>query len=162
MGRPLKPTKDGKLLIDYYTGKKAKLDDDHIATDDGRIFSIKANCFISPLEIMNRTVRHKHMITNDKKRWDECIAECFVPKPSPEHRFIYHKDGNMDNFHSDNLEWRTYPQRECYELTIHSKISKIRYHDMIIYIHKSSPPDIRVRCLIELYELLYDSPVVYY
>ena len=149
-----------KSLIDYYQGKTCKIDDKHIALEDGRIYSIDGDCFLSAYEasVMNK---FRHMVTHTGSRWDETIAECFVPKQSPKHKFLHHIDGNMDNCSADNLVWRTYPQRECYPIVINSSVQKIKYHDLTLHIAKS-PPDIKVRCLIELYELLYDSPMVYY
>jgi hypothetical protein len=42
------------------------------------------------------------------------VAKAFLPKPSPRHKFIIHKDHNYLNDHVDNLKWATHEEHRAH------------------------------------------------
>lgn len=82
---------------------------DYYVTDDGRIWSVKSNMFLSPI-INNTGYERVNIYLGNNKYTTQLIhrlvAEAFIPNPDnlPQ---VNHKDENKLNNNVSNLEWCT-------------------------------------------------------
>lgn len=78
---------------------------------DGRIFSNKTNRFLKPH--FRKGEYPKIVLNYMTKKVHRLVAEVF--HPNPENKCcVNHKDGNINNFHGDNLEWVTQSENVLY------------------------------------------------
>lgn len=60
---------------------------------------------------LHSKVRIDGRIVNKNILLYRLVAELFIPQPSPEHKFILHKDHDRANDHHKNLVWATYEEK---------------------------------------------------
>lgn len=86
----------------------------YLVTPKGEIYSLKSKMYISP----KKSISGYLQVRIDKKDYNihELVADIYLPSPNGEKNKIVHIDGNKENNHVDNLEWRNISEEESSEI----------------------------------------------
>ena len=117
---------------------------------DGRI--IKSD----PTKYQKITVRHHRdgKLVRSSLQIYKLIAEFFIPRPSPEHKYVLHLDYVRSNDHVKNLRWAT--AEEKHEHFKNSPNLKRSMQELWDYNKESDGRKLTVTKVIHLKKLLFD------
>lgn len=87
-------------------------------TEDGRLFSVRSNKFLSPKEDKDGYLEYCLCVNDIRtyKRAHRLVAEVFLPSADPINNQVNHIDGDKKNNHYSNLEWVTSKENNCHAI----------------------------------------------